>query len=134
MPDSAPLRYPGTREVDEIADPVLRNLRVTWTDHLMRLDLPGETLDLGDDVTGAYPASVATPDNLELVALLGRVDPTPASLRESGATDRADFDERIQFIADLFRSRHETSSLLDAPFTPGQVAGILDGRVPEGAL
>jgi hypothetical protein len=109
-------------------------LRRTLTDRIMTLDLAGQLVRLGADVRAPFPSSVERAGLAELVALLGRIDPTPDSLRESAAVDWADLGERMHFIADLFRAWHEAPQLLASPFTVEQVLEMRAGHVPEGRL
>jgi hypothetical protein len=55
-------------------------------------------------------------ENPELLALLARIDPTPNSLSGSGTEDWANLQDRLHFIADLFRCYQETRTLLSPPF------------------
>jgi hypothetical protein len=66
--------------------------------------------------------------------MLAQTDSTPDSLVGSGATDWANFKERMQFITDFFRAYQERSQLFDAPFTPEQVISLKSGRKPSGRL
>jgi hypothetical protein len=66
--------------------------------------------------------------------LLERTDPTPDSLRETGALDWADLPDRLHFIVDLFRCYQERRALLEPPFTDEQVAALTAGRLPGGRL
>lgn len=114
---------------------VRQELRLIITDHLMTFELPGGViLKLGEDVTVGFPPLLAEIANAELRALLASVDPTPDSLRHSGAVDWADLPDRVHFIVDLFRTRHMTSELFDPPYTPEQVANLKAGRIPAGRL
>jgi hypothetical protein len=63
-----------------------------------------------------------------------QIDPTPDSTRDSGASDWANFPERLHFIADLFRCYQESPDVFEPPFTAEQVAVLKAGRMPEGAL
>ena len=53
----------------------------------------------------------------ELRELLARIDPTPDSAHDSGVTDWADLDDRVHFIADMFRCFQESQFLFDPPFS-----------------
>ena len=102
---------------------------------LMTLTLPGpEVLDLGRDVPGTFPPDLAAITEPELEGLLDRVDPTPDTTRGSGAQDWANLDQRIHYIADLFRVYQEHEALFSPPFTPEQVAVIEAGGRPAGML
>lgn len=103
--------------LDRLVAELVLTLRRVVTAALMTLHMPrGVVLRLGDDLRGSYPSSLATISDSRLLALLATIDPTPDSLRESGAVDWADFAERIHFIAELFRTRHEDATLFDPPF------------------
>ena len=102
---------------------------------LMTLDVPGETLHLGRDVPaprGAplFPADLTWPTLPVLVDLLREWDPTHGSGRGSGAHDWADLRQRMGYIVTLFRSRQQCLALTVPPFTPDQVAAMVDGEVP----
>lgn len=105
------------------------------TDFLMTLALPGgKSLRLGRDLSGEFPEVLRTPEAEELRAFLGRIDPTPDSLRASGARDWGNLGERLHFIADLFRAYHARSELFEAPFAPEQAWRLKAGEVPAGRL
>ena len=122
------------RALDELDRHVKRIAREAVTEVLMTLSLPGQTLSLGADVPGCFPAALQTIDNPELAALLSRIDPTPDTTRGSGAYDWSNLKERIHFIADLFRVYQERVALLNQPFTAEQVAVIKAGGHPAGRL
>ena len=52
----------------------------------------------------------------------------------TAASDWTDYPQRMRFILPLFRSRHQTMSLLGKPFTDDQIDSIRQGRVPPGPL
>jgi hypothetical protein len=114
---------------------VRQELRLIITTNLMTFELPdGMILKLGEDVTGEFPPLLREIADAELRALLSRVDPTPDSLRQSGAVDWADLSDRVHFIVDLFRARHGVPEFFDPPYTPEQVADLKAGRIPAGRL
>jgi hypothetical protein len=130
---------PGwTSPLDEacrrLTDQLRRLVRQVMTEHLMTLALPEGALRLGSDLSGSAPENLRSLANEELLDLLRTIDPTPDSLRESGAVDWAVLGERMHFVADLFRTRQEQKTLFDAPFTPEQAQAIKQGRMPEGRL
>jgi len=126
---------PFDAAIDALVAAVRRQARLVITEHMMTLGLPGGVrLRLGDDLSAAFPPSLKHITNPDLRALLERVDPTPDSLRESGAVDWADLPERLHFIVDLFRCYHESRDLFEPPFTPDQVAALKAGRLPGGPL
>lgn len=112
-----------------------RRLRLFLTKHMMVLCIPeGKYLKLGEDLHAVFPESLLHVSNVDLQALLQRVDPTPDSIKASGALDWADLPDRLHYIVDLFRCYHEAPDLLEAPFTPKQTNAIKEGQVPEGVL
>ena len=114
--------------------PVQRRLtrftREAITRSLMVLSLPGTTLFLGRNLVMAMPAS----HNAELVAMLGRYEPVPPAPDDCGARDWSLLDQRMHYIAHLFRAFHDRRELATAPFTPAQVEQILAGELPDGEL
>jgi hypothetical protein len=101
----------------------------------MSLQFPGGVMvRLGHDLVGTFPPVLATITSAPLVALLQRVDRTPDSVVGSGARDWAVLEQRMNLIADLFRSRHEWDPLYESPFTAIQMAEANAGRRPAGPL
>jgi hypothetical protein len=111
-----------------------RHLRRAFTDHLMTLTIAGDRLQLGKDLTVDFPEQLKELQLHDLVNLLNEIDPTPNSLWQSGATDWSHLQERMHFIADLFRCHHQTKKLFTQAFTPEQVSAIKAGRLPQGEL
>lgn len=109
-------------------------VRLFLTDHLMMLALPHRTLRLGEDLSAGFPETLRKLVYPDLKNLLQQVDPTPDSLRSSGAVDWANLPDRMHFIADLFRCYQETPELLGPPFTSEQVVAMKAGYLPEGKL
>jgi hypothetical protein len=124
--------------LDEVAGLLAERLRplvrAVVTEELMTLTLAETTLHVGADLTGSFPAPLATLADPELVAFLQGVDPTRHSLRGSGTDDWAALADRMHFIADLFRLYLDTPNLFQPPFTPAQLGVIADGRTPDGGL
>ncbi len=113
--------------------------RTLITNTMMGLKLPNETVDLGGDLGPRwdgkqFPDRLQTIQNPELNGLLRGVDRTPNSLKGTGASDWTNIDDRMNFIVDLFRSRHENPSLYSPPFDPGQIQQMKAGRLPGGSL
>lgn len=108
--------------------------RQTITEQMMTIGLPGGRLRLGKDLVADFPPLLQQISDVELLALMGRFDPTPDSVEESGAADWADLAERLHFIIDLFRCYQETGDLFAAPFDAGQVEVLKQGRLPKGRL
>jgi hypothetical protein len=127
-----------SRALDEICGRLVDRLRAivraAVTEELMTLTLPGGTLRLGADLTGAFPEHLRTLGDPELVDFLRAIDPTEDTPLGSGADDWADLPDRMHFIADLFRMQHENAALFQQPFTPEQLQAIADGRTPDGRL
>ncbi len=122
-------------EVNKIISSAYSEVHWLLTKNLMMLGLPhGKYLKLGEDLTAAFPASLQHLANPDLQAMLQQVDPTLDSVKETGALDWANLEERLHYIVDLFRCHQENKELLEAPFSEEQVRAIQTGKVPEGAL
>ncbi len=94
-----------------------QRIRLFLTAHMMELGFPKDMiLHLGKDLALRYPPTLEKLANAELIGLLKTIDPTPDSLQETAATDWANLQERLHFIADLFRCCQERAELLGAPF------------------
>ncbi len=123
LPHAVPLRRAGRAVLRDRLLPALapliaevqRLVREIITERLMVLELPGETLRLGRDLSGEYSADLGHLDNPELCELLQKADPTLDSLGQSGAENWADFAERMHFIAELFRARQRSVRLFEPP-------------------
>jgi hypothetical protein len=106
------------------------------TEWMMKLELPGETLWLGEDVPplpdgGLYPKDLDTLEGPQPLDLFEQLHATEA---DSAAQDWTKFDQRMRYIGVLFRSRQMVNTLFLQPFTDDQVAQLQDGRVPSGSL
>lgn len=105
------------------------------TNHLMTITLPPDIIfHLGKDLSMPYPENLKHLNNPELLKMLSLVDPTTDSVTQSGATDWSNLEERMHFIAELFRCFHENKNLFDNPFTTSQTEAILNGIIPTGKL
>jgi hypothetical protein len=102
--------------VHRLVEAVRRRVREILTEHFMTLDLPGGRIRLGVDVVGSCPPHLRQPRDADLCALLARIDPGPATSAGSGARDWADLPQRMHFIGELFRLRHEDAALREPPF------------------
>ncbi|MBL7775050.1 MAG: hypothetical protein JNK89_03560, partial [Saprospiraceae bacterium] len=124
--------------LDEVIAPLhqaaRRSIRLVFTKRLMTMGLPGVRLALGKDLNLPFSPNLVRVENPELQDLLKQVDPSPESLRDSGAVDWADLPDRLHFIADLFRCSQESPELLGPPFSAAQVAALKAGQMPAGEL
>ena len=101
----------------------------------MTLYIPAnELLMLGEDLNHKFPERLAHISDQKLKALLNKIDPTPDSLKESGAKDWGALSDRIHFITDLFRAYFEHPQLNSQPFTDEQVKALKEGKKPDGEL
>ena len=98
---------------------------------LMVMSLPGRVLSLGADMDEPFPAELRELHDAELTALFGRFK---GDMPGTAARDWSDFDQRMRYIARLFRAFHLHEELLGPPFTPEQVALFAAGTVPDGDL
>jgi hypothetical protein len=113
---------------DRLADEAQQLAREVVTEHMMVLELSrGRLLHLGVDLHDPFPILLQAIDNPELRVLLAQVDPTPDSLAATGSVDWSRLDDRMHFIADLFRVYHLDEGLFDPPFTADQVALLRAG-------
>src|SRR5262245_18540994 len=118
-----------------LLEPLRAVVRRIVTEELMTLALPdGRTLRLGMDLGGDFPPHLTKLDDPEVVAFVRSADPTPDSLRGSGAEDWANLPDRMHLILDLFRLQHENAALFRPPFTIEQVQAMAAGRTPDGRL
>lgn len=122
-----------------LAPRVGRAVRAASTRWLMAIELPGQTMRLGEDVPALepdrmFPDELRAIEDTELGALLYRLDRTPNTTAGSAAADWADLGDRMNFIIDLFRSRQRDPRLYESPFSPLQAATIRGGWVPPGPL
>jgi len=104
-------------KVDGLASILSLKRRQVMTAQLMTLTLPhNRCLRLGSDLQLTPCAILASPAHKELLAMLANVDPTPGSTADTGATDWANLNERMHYIADLFRCCHEDQLLFEAVY------------------
>lgn len=125
---------PFDADVAALLTEARRLVRLFITDRLMTIEVAGTRLKLGDDLPAQFPPELRTIDHAELRALLDQIDPTPDSVRGSGATDWAALPDRLHFIADLFRCYAASPALFEPPFTAEQVAALRAGQRPIGRL
>lgn len=94
-------------------------------------------LDVPNEEGQSFPETLREIENPELLAFLEGEegwDRTPDSLAGSRARDWANLRERMNFIVDLFRSRHLNPKLFAAPYTGEQCEELMEGRIPSGPL
>jgi hypothetical protein len=108
--------------------------RCLVSDSLMVLRMPDAELSLGMHLDAPAAATLAAPDNAELIALIDSVDPAGAACRDCGASDWAALAQRMHYIFHLFRAFHERPVLFDPPFTAQQLEELRAGRIPNGRL
>ncbi|MGE5691400.1 MAG: hypothetical protein ACM33B_12665 [Pseudomonadota bacterium] len=111
-----------------------RVAREVITESFMTLSLPGRVLALGRHLDVPFPDDLREPELADLTALLGRVEPAPPAPDDCAARDWADLDQRMHYIAHLFRAFQLRRELFDSPFTAEQVARLDRGEIPDGAL
>jgi hypothetical protein len=121
--------------INQLVATAQQQVRWLLTEHMLVLCFPhGVRLRLGDDLSARFPENLKRITNSDLRTFLEQIDPTPDSLRETGAVDWADLPDRVHFIVDLFRCYEETLDLMEPPFTPDQVTEVKAGRLPSGPL
>lgn len=92
-----------------------RLVREIVTEKMMVLELPGEVLPLGQDLSGKFPENLCIIQNPDTLGLLHQVDLTPDSLSDTGTQNWTNFPQRMHFIADLFRSHQLDTRLFESP-------------------
>jgi hypothetical protein len=112
-----------------------RVVRRLVTSRLMRIRLPYGDLRLGDDLPELparrrFPDLLATLERPDLAEMFAQFDRG----RPSRAIDWSALEDRMRYIANLFRSRQKSLELFEPPFLSDQQAAILSGQVPDGPL
>ena len=113
---------------------VAQMAREIITKALMVMSLPGRVLSLGAHLDEPLPEVLRSLHDAELTALYGRFEPVAPARDLTGARDWSDFDQRMHYVAHLFRAFHLHEELLGEPFTPEQVTLFAAGSVPDGDL
>lgn len=118
-----------------------RPVRRLMTSRLLNVTFGPQELRVGEDVLPYeepdHPATLQRLEDPDLVRFLsgpGGWDRTPDSLTRSRAGDWSEIQDRMNYVCDLFRSRHFDPNLFSSPFTDEQVRDLLDDRVPSGPL
>jgi len=118
--------------IDKAISPILNvagdAFRKVATDQMMTLATPSGTLKLGSDVPGGFPPNLRTIDNPDLKKVLGQVDRTPDTTRGSAGGDWASFNDRMNYIVDLFRAYGQDPKMFNPPF-PGRTGTYSKGGV-----
>jgi hypothetical protein len=128
-------KMPLDEAIDQLLNLAKLKMREVITDCMVTLLIPAnELLKLGEDLKRKFPQRLENISSSTFKELLNKIDPTPDSLKESGAKDWGDLSDRIHFIADLFRAYFEHSQLYNQPFADEQVNVLKEGRRPEGEL
>ena len=127
---AAPVDAVGARAQRQISD----MLREIITRSLMVMSLPGRILMLGSNMDEPFPPELRELHDAELVALFERFGPAVPGGTATGARDWSDFDQRMRYIAHLFRAYHLHDELLGPPFTAAQVELFARGQIPDGDL
>lgn len=119
---------------------IIMRWRRVLTRYMMRLRLPYGDISLGRDLPRlpnrrAYPDILQDIESEELRNLLSRFDRcTRGNLNNSRSRDWGNLDDRMNFIANLFRSRHKSLELFDQPFFYEQRQAMHESVVPKGRL
>lgn len=120
--------------IDRLIMELQHLVRKQITAYLMTLNLPHESLLLCKDLQRTYPKMLSSLSYKDLVELMAKIDTTPESLKESGAEDWADLNDRMHFITELFRCYQFDEQLYQPAFKPEQVEAMKRGEVPMGRL
>jgi hypothetical protein len=127
---SRPVEAIGARVQHAISDLA----REIITKALMVMSLPGRVLALGANMDEPFPAPLLELHDADLTALLQRFEPAAGALDVTAARDWSVFEQRMHYIAHLFRAFHVHEELLGPPFTAAQVQAFSAGTVPDGDL
>ncbi len=131
-----PLVWLVERTLRPIADCVARLWDDVMTEFVGAADTPEGRLRLGHDVP-PLPGQPFTPLDLvaplmpELTALLGRFDRSQGDGQGSAAGNWVEFDDRMNFILNLFVSRHHHRPMFDPPLPAEVVVQLEAGTIPR---
>jgi ER-bound oxygenase mpaB/B'/Rubber oxygenase, catalytic domain len=125
--------------IDALLHPLGEGISAIWGDLMTELlgtiHLPDRVLRLNRDVP-PLPGQEFVPPDLEPVvvddlgSLLERFDRAKQDGEGSRAMDWVNLDERMNFITNLFRSRHHCQQLFQTPFDAAELAQIEKNRIP----
>jgi hypothetical protein len=107
-------------------------LRGMVTAHLLEFELGPYEHAVDEDVEAWQGAQPENQDPASFPSGESGWDRTPDSLTGSTAIDWSDIRDRMNFIVDLFRTRHLDEGLFSEPFTEAQRRDVLAGVVPSG--
>jgi hypothetical protein len=127
---SAPLDALGSSAQRVAADLA----REVITQSFMVLSLPGRVLALRMHLADAFPEALRDLQNAELAAFLVPFEPVAPAVDDCGARDWSELQQRMHYVAHLFRAFHAREDLFRPPFTAAQVKSIGVGVIPEGEL
>ena len=134
----AAARRPAAATVGALAAGLQRGssklARELITESMMVLSLPGRVLLLGANLDDAFPDELRKPTERDLVDLLARFEPVPPAADDCAVHDWSVYEQRMHYIAHLFRAFHLDQGLASPPFTPEQLATIARGVLPDGEL
>lgn len=129
------IKFPLDQLLDQLLEQTKKHAREVITRFMMSLYIPGcPVLRLGENLNRPLPEQLLQISNEKLKELLFKIDPTPDNLKESGAKDWGNFEDRIHFIADFFRCYHDYQALFDSPFSENQVTILKQGKILSGNL
>jgi hypothetical protein len=114
-------------------------VRQQLTRWMVRVEFPGTTFTVGRDLPALpdgsmFPADLAHIVRPDLAAIVRRFDRDPTTTTGSAAADWTDYGDRMNYVADFFRTRQQTPALWQAPFEPDQARAIRCGQIPAGPL
>ena len=121
----------------DLARALDREFQRMSTEWMMRLNVPGASLRLGENVPPLpdgqmYAAALSTLDAPQPTSLLEELNAMNAA--SSAAHDWVSYADRMRYIGVLFRSRQQDRTLWTAPFTDAQIDQLRAGRLPDGPL
>ena len=128
--------------IDSLLHPVSLAIGDAWGDLMTELlgtiETPDGVLRLNSDVPpllgqAFVPSDLAPIVIKELSDLLVEFSRADDQGHNSGAPDWVNFDDRMNFIANLFLSRHHRTELFDPPFDAATLRSIKAGRRPAPA-
>jgi hypothetical protein len=119
-----------SRPVDRLAG-LLKDLNCEIvTKGFMTLKIPGgRRLHLGRDLDAPVPTCFEGIEKEEWIARF-----SAAGAGGDGAENWADLQQRMRYIARLFRCFHNEASLFEPPFSPDQCESMRTGQLPGGVL